>query len=161
LFSTISFPSATLFAQGTVVAWGAGKTNNPADLVDYGQSIVPAGMTNHVVAIAAGAFHSLAVENDGTVIGWGDNFQGQAPPPEGLGNVVAIAGGYAHSVAVQSNGLVVAWGDNTYGQTNVPSGLRNVAAIAGGYYHSLALKSDGTVVAWGFNANGQTNVPWN
>ena len=45
-----------LMPDGTVVAWGAGLTNNPSDDADFGQSIVPPGLGN-VVAVSAGGFH--------------------------------------------------------------------------------------------------------
>ncbi|MFL5807226.1 MAG: PxKF domain-containing protein, partial [Roseiflexaceae bacterium] len=138
-----------LKADGTVVAWG----NN-----DYGQTDVPSGLSG-VTAIAAGAFHNLALEADGTVVAWGWNYFGQSSVPDGLSDVTAISAGGFHSLALKADGTVVAWGNNDYGQTDVPSGLSNVTAIAAGYRHSLALKSDGTVVAWGDNLYGQTNVP--
>jgi len=133
---------------GTVVAWG--NTN-------YGQASVPLGLSN-VVAIAAGDWHSLALQSNCTVVAWGNNDSGQTNVPVGLSNVVAIAAGSDHSLAL-SNGIVVAWGYNYFGQATVPAGLSNVLAIAGGGSHSLALRSNGTVVAWGRNNSSQTNVP--
>jgi alpha-tubulin suppressor-like RCC1 family protein len=119
-----------------------------------------------VVAIAAEAYHSLALKADGTVTGWGRTDYGQASTPSGVSNVVAIAAGFADSLALEANGKVVAWGDNTFGQTNIPAGLSNVVAIASGWWHNLALKSNGTVVAWGAGGGSnpyvdykQTNVP--
>ena len=53
-----------LRADGTVVAW------NIEDFDDFGQSEVPAALTD-VVAIAAEPYHSLAVRADRTVIAWG------------------------------------------------------------------------------------------
>jgi hypothetical protein len=95
----------------------------------------------------------------GTVIGWGDNDDGEARPPAGLTGVTAIAAGHSHSLALRGDGTVVAWGDNTYGQSSVPAGLTGVTAIAAGWAHSLAVKGDGTVVAWGSNSYGQSSVP--
>ena len=99
---------------------------------------MPAGLTN-VVAIAAGAFHSLALRYDGTVMAWGDNSAGQTNVPPGLNNVVAVAAGGFNSLALKSDGSVVAWGYDSSGQASVPAGLTNVVAIAAGYLHSLAL----------------------
>jgi hypothetical protein len=101
----------------------------------------------------------LALRNNGTVVAWGGNLQGQTNVPAGLTAIAAVATGSSHSLALRSNGTVVAWGLNANGQTNVPAGLNNVATIAGGGNHSLALRSNGTVVAWGLNTSGQTNVP--
>ncbi|HTB83673.1 MAG TPA: LamG-like jellyroll fold domain-containing protein [Candidatus Sulfotelmatobacter sp.] len=146
------------------MAWGADKMFNLGGRLkawgddSLGQTNVPAGLTN-VFAISCGAYHGLALKNDGTVTAWGYDSYNQTNVPTGLANVVEVAGGVQHSLALQSNGLVAAWGDNSYGQTDVPAGLSNVVAIAAGGYHNLALKNNGTVTAWGYNLYGQTNVP--
>ena len=56
---------------------------------DNGQVTVPDG--NDFVAIAAGDYHSLALRSDGTLVGWGNNYDssgtiyyGQATPPAGF-----------------------------------------------------------------------------
>ena len=69
------------------IAWGGDN---------HGQSDVPAGL-NHVLAIAAGGFHSLALKKDGTVVSWGTYGLVQCDVPPGLSNVVAIATGDYHS----------------------------------------------------------------
>jgi alpha-tubulin suppressor-like RCC1 family protein len=132
-----------------VAAWGDNA---------YGQTNVPSGLSN-VVALAAGTYHSLALQADGTVAAWGDNAYGQTNVPSGLSNVVALAGGQEHSLALRADGTVAAWGNNGYSQRTVPSGLSNVVGVAAGNYHSLALQADGTVAAWGDNSYGQTTVP--
>ena len=124
----------------------------------FGQCDVPAPATN-VVAVAAGAWHSLALRADGNVVAWGDNDSGQCDAPASLTNAVAIAAGGYHSLAIKASGAVAAWGANDDGQTSVPPGLANVIGIAAGAWHSLALRFDGRVVAWGDNSLGQTNVP--
>jgi hypothetical protein len=134
---------------GRLEVWGGGA---------LGETNVPPALTN-VIGISGGAFHGLALKNNGTVAAWGYNNFGQTNVPAGLTNVIAVAGGIQHSLALMSNGTVAAWGDNTYGQTNVPAGLTNVVAIAAGGYHNLALLANQTITAWGDNANGQTNVP--
>jgi hypothetical protein len=55
---------------GSVVGWGSNFT---------GQIDVPDG--NDFVAVAAGAYHSIALKADGSIVGWGDNWVGQATPP--------------------------------------------------------------------------------
>jgi alpha-tubulin suppressor-like RCC1 family protein len=124
----------------------------------FGQATIPSGLSN-VMAIAAGAWHSLALQSNGTVVAWGLDDRGQCDWPPGLSNVAAIAAGDYHSLALQADGTVVGWGDNTYGQTNIPFGLSNVVAIAAGAWHSLALQADGTVVGWGYDADGETTIP--
>jgi hypothetical protein len=149
-YGSITSSVATLTViRSMVVAWGDNT---------YGQIDVPAGMTN-VVAIAAGEYHSLALQANGTVVAWGDDVYGQANVPAGLMNVVAIAAGDYHSLALKNDGTVVAWGDNSLRETSVPPGLTNVVAITAGAYHSLALQANGTVVGWGYNELGETQAP--
>jgi hypothetical protein len=92
-------------------------------------------------AIAAGAAHSLALRNDGTVVAWGLDSDGQTSIPAGLSGVTAIAAGAMHSLALRSDGTVVAWGSNEYGEAAVPAGLSDVIAISARWAHSLAPSS--------------------
>jgi hypothetical protein len=113
-----------------------------------------------VTAIAAGSSHTVALRNDGTLVAWGNNGNGQRTPPGGLSAVVAIAAeafGGVHTVALKSDGTVVAWGYNAYGQTNVPAGLSGVSAIAAGSFHTVALMGSGTTVAPAITAHAAAN----
>ena len=123
-----------------------------------GQSKIPDSVVNPF-AISAGAFHSLAVNPDGTVAAWGKNWDGQTNVPPAATNVVAVAAGTFHSLALKHDGSVVAWGRNWDGETDVPSTAANVVAVSAGWAHSLALRADGTVVAWGNDDYGQTDFP--
>lgn len=154
---TISSPAATNGPQtvlvvlrpasGKVVGWGRN---------DYGQTSVPAGLTN-AVAVTGGGYHSLALRADGTIIAWGWNGVGQCDVPTRLTNATTIGAAFYHSLASCADGTVVAWGASNY--CNVPSGLTNVVAVAAGKQFSLALQANGMVTAWGDNTYGQTNVP--
>jgi hypothetical protein len=126
----------------------------------FGQLDLPADLTS-VVAIAAGAYHNLALRADGTVRAWGCDDQGQCDLPPTLHDAIAIAAGGFHSLAISANNTVVAWGANDSGQGTVPASLRGVVAIAAGTWHSLALRSDGTVVGWGDNTWRQVSIPAN
>src|SRR5439155_12431699 len=77
--------------------------------------------------VAAGLYHSLAIQLDGTLWSWGSNNHGQL----GLGDT----------------------DDRWF--PDLVSSISHVAAVAGGTYHSVAAKSDGTVWAWGYNNYGQ------
>ena len=130
-----------------VVAWGAGTVNSNLS-PHYGQSRIPAGLSN-IIALAGGGYHSLALKSDGRVVAWGWNGIGQTNVPTTLTNAVAIAAGLRHSTALRSNGTVTAWGDSSYSLTFPPSSVTNVTALSAGWYHNLALRSNGTLVAWG------------
>ena len=127
----------------TVAAWGDnffGQLGNgvPLPYPDDSRSTMPVEVSNlegaELKAIAGGANHSLALKNDGTVLAWGLNQDGE------LGD-----------------------GTNTDSSTpvevkdpNDPSGyLSGVKALATGSSQTLALKDDGTAWAWGANERGQ------
>jgi len=114
---------------------------------------------SNVIALAAGAWHSLALRADGTVLAWGDDSNGQCDMPPALQPALAIAGGGYHSLAIQADGTVAAWGASDHGQTNVPAGLANVIGLGAGAWHSLALRRNGTIATWGDNSWGQSSIP--
>ena len=167
--------------DGTVWTWGANWHGQLglADGAHYSQDM-PAQVMDirNVIAVAAGAHHTVALKDDGTVWAWGSNNYGQLGngayihqsdiPVQvmDLTDVIAIAAGDSHSVAVKNDGTVWAWGANWYGElgdgttnesrTPVQAvGLDGVTAISAGYYHTVAVKNDGTAWAWGYNSMGQ------
>ncbi|MEN9574592.1 MAG: hypothetical protein RL514_2447 [Verrucomicrobiota bacterium] len=141
---TVARLRARFGGAGRIVGWGATHAHaHQPSLTE-----VPSLCGHAVVAIAAGAFHSLALRADGVVVAWG-GAAGQARLPADLGEVIAIAAGQEHSLALRTDGTVAAWGANAHGQCTVPASLREVIAIAAGGQHSLALRADGRVVAWG------------
>ena len=129
----------------------------------WGVSFVDPGVRviSSPTAIAAGAFHSLAIKADGTVVGWGLGGSGQTNSPLSASPAIGISGGYAYSLAIRSNRTVAGWGDNTYGQSTAPASATNVVAVAAGGYHGLAVRANGTMVGWGLNSLGQATVPAN
>jgi len=119
-----------------------------------------------LVAIAAGSAHSLALQADGRLLGFGRNLENQAGPMAdvnlwvptpipGLGSVTAIAAGANRSLAVKADGTVWQWGEGIGGTPVQVPGLSDVTALSAGSSHVLALKSDGTVWTWGLNSFGQ------
>jgi alpha-tubulin suppressor-like RCC1 family protein len=127
----------------TVWAWGDNydgqlgegtKTNRTYPVQVHGPGNV--SYLTDVKAIACGAWHSLALKNDGTIWAWGDGLNGQ----------LGVHTNGDHTVPYQVHGP----GDVSY--------LTDVEDIAGGYRHSLAVKSDGTVYAWGEGGHGQLGL---
>ena len=180
--------SMALKSDGSVFGWGnntSGEVGNgtASSTVDVlvPTAVVGLGAGSGVVAIAAGASHSMALKSDGTVLTWGNNNSGQlgngtttdSPTPvtvSGLGagsGVIAISAGSAFSVVLKSDGTVLTWGNNASGQLGnnsaptdsatpvVVSGLGGVAAVAAGDAFMVALNSTGTLKAWGNNSSGQ------
>jgi alpha-tubulin suppressor-like RCC1 family protein len=169
-----------LLNNGTIKSWGNnsnGQLGNNSTI----NSLIPINVSNinNITKIASheSALHSLALLNNGTVMAWGINSNGQLGINNttqqliptlinNLNNVISIAVGGNHSLALLSNGTIMAWGLNTSGQLgngnntqqNVPTqvlNINNAIAISAGNDFSLALLSNGTVMAWGNNTNGQ------
>ncbi len=178
------FDSLALTSAGSVLAWGynglgaLGDGNTKSTDVPVKVKL-PRGV--HVIAIAGGAYHSLALTSKGSVLSWGDNINGQLGDgktkssdvpvqvklPKGT-QVTAVAAGVSYSLALTSTGSLLAWGvnlagqlgDGTTTQSDVPVRVKlprdtKATAVAAGGYHALALTSAGSVLAWGANIAGQ------
>ena len=95
-----------------------------------------------IVAIAAGASHSLALDADGHVYSWGSNYYGElGVDPATTSCTVPYASSSYTSVCRPSPELV--------------PGLSGIVAIAAGTSFSLAVDGDGDVYSWGYNWTGQ------
>jgi len=132
-------------------------------------------------SVSAGARHTVAVMDDGTLWAWGYNLNGRTGlgrtagstlRPERLGNdtnwAQVAAGGY-HTVAIRTDGTLWAWGGNLHGQLGLPGiGERaeptqvgwdtNWASVATRSLHTVAIRKDGTLWAWGTNDDGQLGL---
>ncbi|KRY31423.1 putative E3 ubiquitin-protein ligase HERC4 [Trichinella spiralis] len=138
----------------------------------------------HVISVACGDAHCVALTNDGHLFSWGSNVYGQlgvermnvvakARYPRiqeiNLANIVQIACGSNHSLALEStDGVLHAWGLNDHGQLGIgtresfigPTTVNKLMGIpicqlAAGASHSLVLTPSGTVFGWGKNMFGQ------
>ncbi|MCS7089255.1 MAG: M6 family metalloprotease domain-containing protein [Verrucomicrobiota bacterium] len=123
----------------------------------WGQLQVPVGAV-HIVSVAAGLWHTLALRSDGRVVAWGHNVSGQCDVPDSLTNAVAIAAGGYHSLAIRADGTVVGWGANNVGQARPPRPSERVVSVAAGHWHSLALTEEGRVIGWGDSSFGQLDM---
>ena len=113
----------------------------------------------NVIFVAPGGFHCLGLQQNGNVVAWGSNAEGQSDVPVNVHGITAISAGHRHSLALTNSGRVMAWGSNRYGQASVPDSLGDVVMITAGRNHNVALRSNGTVYAWGNNKFGQCSVP--
>ena len=143
-----------------------------------------AGITD-ATAIAAGGWHSCALQEAGTISCWGRNRSGQlgngqstgdfnddsadSSVPlevEGIVDATDIATGTSHSCALHQDGTISCWGNNGDGQlgnetdtdSQVPVkilGITDATAITAGWGHSCALHEAGTISCWGNNTFGQ------
>ncbi|GBF93212.1 hypothetical protein Rsub_05944 [Raphidocelis subcapitata] len=170
--------SLALGAGGEVWAWGHGA---------YGQLGLGPGLTRwvvqprrvealvgvRVVAIAAGAFHSAAVDADGRAWAWGRGEDWQLGTglstheclPQQLPTLKSaqqLALGFGYSLAVCSHGRVASWGTDDSGCLGqglkwprppcpTPVGVRvRLASAAAGWRHCAGVDDDGRLHTWGW-----------
>lgn len=143
--------SLALTDSGRVLAWGAdnvGQLGNgsasslavlaPSLVCNVGASDCEADPLTNIVAITAGYEFSAALRDDGTVVAWGYNTDGQVG--DGTYN-------HAHTpVRVCAPGTAAPC-------STFLSGIVSISAGGGG--HTLARTATGMVWSWGFNKSGQ------
>jgi alpha-tubulin suppressor-like RCC1 family protein len=117
-------------ADGSVVGWGQ----------DHGlpakQAPVAIALPGKVLRVAVGESSAYALLEDGTVVAWGGNDEGQ------LGNGARGA-----------NGVLGIYPKPSVTPVRV-TGLTDIIEIEAGRKHALALRKDGTVWAWGTRDDG-------
>jgi alpha-tubulin suppressor-like RCC1 family protein len=148
-----------LLEDGTVFGWGwngdaqATGIGQPAIDSTNGRVVLTGRLLTNIIAVAAGRTHSLALRDNGTVIGWGRYSEhdrgGEMNLPPGLTNIVAIAAGWDFSLALAKSGRVVEWGESNI---HPPADLTNIVAIAAGIGYGgatrLALDNRGFAHEW-------------
>lgn len=116
------------------------------------------GWTN-VKAIAAGAWYTLGLRIDNTILANSDDRYGTYL--NGLRQIKAVTVQNSDILALREDGTV--WSTtmicNKQGKvTNWAPSWTDIQAIAAGFFHRVGLRKDGTVVAIGGNFDGQCNV---
>ena len=145
-------------AVRTAWTWGVNNAGQLGDGTDTGRAtpeLVSGINVPSITAIAVGGGDCMVLGSDGSVWGWGANFDGE------LGNgsdaaafrpvkildaaVTAIAVGQSHALVLLGNGNVLAWGSGYFGLGSsslvpviIPS-LAGVTQISAGNNYSLAV----------------------
>jgi alpha-tubulin suppressor-like RCC1 family protein len=175
--------AVALLDNQDVYAWGWGENVGAAIVSTTQDNPVPMKVVglSGIRAISTKYRHTLALDSNGKVFGFGpERFGGLGPlvgndgtrQIAGISDVRQIAAGELHSLALRSDGTVWAWGANSVGQLGVaPSssirevpaavpGLTDVVAIAASSFGSFALRRDGSVWSWGAsNVLGRVGTP--
>ncbi|MCK7594613.1 hypothetical protein [Pseudomarimonas salicorniae] len=167
--------SCAITASGGVKCWGYNQEGQLGDGSGQNQdrAVDVSGLSAGVRALALGRKHSCALRDNGVVLCWGGNDEGQlglgttaaAPSPREVSGLPGparfIAAGQLHTCAVLQTGALFCWGLNNEGQigdgtrsnrsrpTPVTSLGSGVDRVALGTRHSCALRTDGSVACWG------------
>src|SRR6266446_1394284 len=132
--SLLAFAQTILAATplGNVIGWGCNVAGEATGIPSIGNDsstglVTVAGeVLTNVMAIQAGRSHGLALQSDGTVVGWGGNNSGEAV-------------GFHNEHLFRASGQVKVLGKR----------LTDIAKISAGGGFSLAINTTGRVVAWG------------
>lgn len=146
---------------------GDGST---ADGYDHPVKVITSGVTKAV----AGRDFVLALKEDGTLFGWGNNLDFQlglteagesvSTPTQILDNVADVEAGYYHSMILKNDKSLWTCGSNSFNQLGIASSysrssltkvLDNVRWMSAGSTHSFAIDTDGVVACWGYGLSGQ------
>jgi alpha-tubulin suppressor-like RCC1 family protein len=187
--------SCAILGDGAVKCWGdnefgqlgLGDTRNRGDDPDeMGDALPTVDLGGwSAVAISAGAAHTCAILDNGSVKCWGigdarlgtsaSGNRGDSPfemgdslPAVSLGvgrTAKAVAAGQARTCAVLDDGSVQCWGSNVDGELGIGSKATmtkgavqlgsQAATVVVGWHHACALVEGGAVKCWGTNREGE------
>jgi alpha-tubulin suppressor-like RCC1 family protein len=174
---SVGYNHACVLVGTAVKCWGscsAGQCGTPDDPA-FPAVTVP--LPGPAVDVAAGAGHTCAALQDGSVKCWGANGSGELggnsssgpdlrTPSLGGKSVKAVAAGSDHSCALATDGTVLCWGRGDNGQTGntlrldsptpaVVAGVTNAVSVSAHGDTTCAVLQDGTALCWGDNSTGQ------
>lgn len=172
-------------SDGTASCWGEDSDGQLGNLLvdDPGiiwySSPVTVNLTD-IAVIETGSSHTCALQTDGELYCWGNNYWGQVGNGGGLNspavvipNLVAgvpdilelVGSVGSHTCVLLADGRTRCWGSNfngeiggssTYsGSPRTVNGLAAATAVASGYSHTCGLYTDTTVKCVGWNPWGQ------
>jgi alpha-tubulin suppressor-like RCC1 family protein len=160
--------------------WGDNFEGQLGDgtIIERTRPVDVTGMSEGVVSISAGGFHTCAIMDSGQVRCWGSNISGCAgngvradrPIPAdvpGLAGTSILSTGNYHTCAFSETQGTLCWGRNDYGQIgdgtleekDTPVGVSELTstllAISAGQHHTCALLAGGALRCWGRNEYGE------
>jgi alpha-tubulin suppressor-like RCC1 family protein len=180
--------TCAILDDGSLRCWGADYSGQlgdggPAFDTDKNTPVsVSLGTGRTAVAVSAGAYHTCAILDDGSLKCWGADYAGQlgdggtntdkdTPVSVSLGTgrtAVAVSAGDSRTCAILDDGSLNCWGYDAFGglgdggtntnkdtpvSVSLGTGRTAVAIAAGG--HTCAILDDGSLKCWGSNYVGQ------
>lgn len=172
--------TCAVFADGKVACWGGNSNGQLGNGTFKASNILSPveGLPSAAVAVAAGAYHSCSLINDGNVWCWGSNLFGELgdatnntrPNPRAVTGLPtsakSISVGKNTTCALLSDDTVYCWGANGRGQLgnnamsnqNTPTKVAQIdkaKSLKVGMDHACAILINSTVMCWGANSGGQ------
>jgi hypothetical protein len=128
-----------LLQDNTITGWGSNNQGSLYGVTGYAGHWTgsPVGKLTNITDISCKGYFCLALKDDNTVTGWGDNSHGKI-----YGTIL-----YNNKADIFTGN----YSDTPLGQ------LTDIASAKAGYYHSLFLKTDGTLISWGDNTYNQVS----
>jgi alpha-tubulin suppressor-like RCC1 family protein len=164
-------------------SWGTNAYGHLGDnsVVSKATPVEILGTNKTFCDVKGTVWHSLGLDNNGKVWGWGYNMSGQVgdntdancrcTPVAVVGTnktFCKIAGsGYAHSISIDLRGKIWGWGMNSSGQLGIysttdkltPTAILGVnktfCKITTGIFQTTGIDFRGKMWGWGYNAQGQ------
>ena len=99
-----------------------------------------------------GPGHGCGIRADRTPECWGNDWDRQASPPDGV--FAAVDAGWTHTCAIRVGGDVTCWG-TSHGKP--PAGP--FVTVSAGNFHTCGLRPHGGVDCWGDDSLGQSSPP--
>lgn len=127
---------------GSIVGWG-----DDFDSTRAVRTNIPTG--NDFVAVSAGSEHAVALCQDGSLVAWGRNLEGQTDVPAG-NDFIDVQAGLTWSMALRSNGELVYWGTPT---GNSPPVVDDVIRWGGNTLSTYVVLERGFIIHWGVTVN--------
>lgn len=150
-----------LMSDGSVIGWGAidkGSLGPKAAIPqesNHATQIVSIKLPRKAIDVAAMSDSSLAVLDDGSVVGWGQLNNSETPVKlQNLSDIGKIVAAGEVALALKRDGTVYGFGrGGKFAYEKIP-GLQNIEEISVGLYHGMALDADGNVWTWANNDYG-------
>jgi secretion-regulating guanine nucleotide exchange factor len=173
-----SGPRHSLFLCENGILYGSGSCKQGVlGAQDIETAYSPVQVSDDIIDISCGQFHSVAINKQGDILAFGRNKFGQLALPlthkfsftaqrisNFNGNASRVFCGWSHCSVLLENGELFMWGRGDHGQLGriVSDGnsyipaltLCDVLDFACGSEHCLALTTDGKAFSWGWNEHG-------
>lgn len=160
-----NFHTCAVTAEGKVFCWGHNHQGQLGAGTEKDMSVFPVpvkGLSEPIVSVSAGGWHTCAVDSEGDAWCWGYNFSGQlgANHPGWSGSprkvaglearVLSVSSGVDHTCSVLSGGRAWCWG----GSRKITSPGRvegiggEVVFLSSGAARACAVNSQGNIYCW-------------